>query len=87
MKVVCAWCERQGRIAVLREKAPDQSGVSHGICDDHALLLLAEIRRKDFPSRIAGETPMATAPTRRLDFPRPMPSAGAAPGRSGGVNA
>lgn len=57
MKVVCAWCERQGRIAVLREKAPDQGGVSHGICDDHALLLLAEIRTKEFPSRIAGNLP------------------------------
>lgn len=45
MKVVCAWCERQGKAAVLHEKAPDENGVSHGICDDHARRLLRERRR------------------------------------------
>lgn len=43
MKVVCAWCEKQGRPSLLREVEPRGGGVSHGICDDHVQLLLAEL--------------------------------------------
>jgi hypothetical protein len=46
MIVVCAWCQSLGRAAVLREKEPQEDpAVSHGICDDHAVLMLAEARR------------------------------------------
>jgi hypothetical protein len=45
MTVVCAWCQHQGRTAVLREKEPfDRPVVSHGICEEHALAVLAEVR-------------------------------------------
>lgn len=45
MTVVCAWCQRQGRTTVLREKEPlDYPAVSHGICEEHSLEFMAEIR-------------------------------------------
>ena len=50
MKVVCAWCERQGRPSLLREKEPRGGGVTHGICDDHIQLLLAELGTRRPPS-------------------------------------
>jgi hypothetical protein len=46
MIVVCAWCQSLGSTKVLREKEPQEDrAVSHGICDDHAVLMLAEARR------------------------------------------
>lgn len=65
MTVVCAWCQQQGRPAVIGEKAPRDGGVTHGICDDHAILLLAEIRK----SKRGGSSP-------RLDSARPDLPAG-----------
>ena len=45
MTVVCAWCQRQGRTTVLREKEPlDWAVVSHGICEEHAKAFLTEVR-------------------------------------------
>ncbi len=45
MTVVCAWCQRQGRMTVLREKEPlDYPVISHGICDEHALVFMGEAR-------------------------------------------
>lgn len=45
MRVVCAWCEKEGRPAVLREdKSRDASVTTHGICEDHRLKVLYEIR-------------------------------------------
>jgi hypothetical protein len=46
MIVMCAWCQLQGRPAMLGEKEPrDTAVISHGICDEHALFVLAEARR------------------------------------------
>jgi len=45
MKVVCAWCQRDGNFVVLREKEPPGDEISHGICDEHILVFLAEARR------------------------------------------
>jgi hypothetical protein len=46
MIVMCAWCQSQGRPAMLGEKEPrDSVAVSHGICDEHALLMLTQARR------------------------------------------
>jgi hypothetical protein len=46
MVVICAWCELQGRPAMLGEKEPrDTPVISHGICNEHALLVRAEARR------------------------------------------
>jgi len=39
MKVVCAWCERLGNVE------PQGDAISHGICDEHVLVVLAEARR------------------------------------------
>lgn len=45
MKVVCAWCQKEGRPALLREDdSYDSRTESHGICDDHSVRLLREIR-------------------------------------------
>ncbi len=36
MKVICSWCESEGRPAVVREKAPLADGrETHGICASH----------------------------------------------------
>lgn len=63
MKVVCAWCQRQGRPAVLSEKDSQHEGVSHGICDDHALVLLAEARRAQANAK-GSQSAAARAPRR-----------------------
>jgi hypothetical protein len=45
MTVVCAWCQEQGRTTVLGEKEPlDRPLISHGICEEHARVFLAEVR-------------------------------------------
>jgi len=44
MTVVCAWCQRLGTVRVLGEKEPRNDAVSHGICDEHAVEVLAEAR-------------------------------------------
>ncbi len=50
MTVVCAWCERQGRTTVLREKEPfDRPMISHGICEEHVRAFLAELREVRTP--------------------------------------
>jgi hypothetical protein len=36
MKVICAWCIRDGRRGFLREKAPlDDLRETHGLCEEH----------------------------------------------------
>ena len=36
MKVLCAWCVRDGRPAFLREKFPlEDPSETHGLCGDH----------------------------------------------------
>lgn len=45
MKVVCAWCQKEGRPALLSEdKSYDLPAESHGICEDHSVRLLRTIR-------------------------------------------
>ena len=47
MTVVCAWCQHQGRTTVLREKEPfDWPVVSHGICEEHSAVFLAQVRER-----------------------------------------
>ncbi len=44
MKVVCAYCERDGRPSVIAEKPPyDNPALTHGICPHHLRLLREEI--------------------------------------------
>ncbi|HQW91413.1 MAG TPA: hypothetical protein PK478_16270 [Nitrospira sp.] len=36
MKVICSWCQSEGRSALVREKAPlADLRETHGICSDH----------------------------------------------------
>ncbi|MDR4478522.1 MAG: hypothetical protein R3B37_02065 [Nitrospira sp.] len=44
MKVLCAWCVRDGRPAYLREKLPlDDPSETHGLCGDHFTSLSASV--------------------------------------------
>jgi hypothetical protein len=45
MKVICAWCEREGKETLIGEVGLyDRLMISHGICDDHEQVLLMQIR-------------------------------------------
>ncbi len=40
MRVVCAWCDAEGKPAVVREKDPlDDPEETHGVCAEHKALL------------------------------------------------
>ena len=47
MKVVCAWCQRERKRAGFDLDEEDYLGepISHGICDEHVVVVLAEARR------------------------------------------
>jgi len=49
---------------VLREKEPkDDLAISHGICDDHVLVVLTEARRSNFERALGrSSSPAAAAP-------------------------
>jgi len=42
MKVICAWCEREGVETLLGEVGGSEEFVSHGICQEHKEKLLEE---------------------------------------------
>ena len=46
MRVLCAWCVRDGRPAFLREKLPlEDLSETHGLCADHFLSLSASVKQ------------------------------------------
>jgi CheY-like chemotaxis protein len=46
MRVVCAWCERDGRPGFLREQPPlEDSATTYGICERHAADVRASLRK------------------------------------------
>ncbi len=46
MKVLCAWCVRDGKPAFLREKSPiDDPSETHGLCGDHFTSLSLSVRQ------------------------------------------
>jgi len=50
MKVTCAWCQHEGRPAVLDDRAPlDNPAETHGICRRHTLDLLNRLPSRSFP--------------------------------------
>ena len=50
MKVTCAWCQYEGRPAILGERAPlDNPAETHGICRRHTLDLLNRMPSRSFP--------------------------------------
>jgi hypothetical protein len=50
MKILCAWCCREGRPAYLGEREPlDNSEPTHGVCADHKAQLLESLPSRSFP--------------------------------------
>ncbi len=46
MRIICAWCLQEGKIALLGEKVPlDDPRETHGICKAHRFALQAEWRK------------------------------------------
>lgn len=44
MKVLCAWCEEEGKQALIRESESDPCAMAtHGICREHEVALLKQI--------------------------------------------
>jgi hypothetical protein len=51
MRVVCAWCQHEGRSHLLRITEPlDDTSETHGICDRHQQALLELFPSASFPS-------------------------------------
>lgn len=50
MKIICAWCERDGLPAFLGEREPlDDLSVTHGICPRHMAQVLSSLPSGSFP--------------------------------------
>ena len=50
MKVVCAWCKREGLSGLLGERAPlDDPSETHGICRRHIERVLEQLPAHTFP--------------------------------------
>lgn len=44
MKVICAWCEEEGKHTLLHEAgSQDSPTTSHGICHDHQTVMMKKI--------------------------------------------
>ena len=51
MRVVCAWCQQEGRSGLLRVREPlDDPTDTHGICDRHQQALFEGFPSSSFPS-------------------------------------
>ena len=51
MKVVCAWCQQEGRSGLLRVREPlDDQTETHGICDRHQQAVFEGFPSASFPS-------------------------------------
>jgi hypothetical protein len=52
MRIVCAWCESEGRPSILGEKAPlDSEHATHTICGPHLDILKRELQTRTDPDR------------------------------------
>ena len=50
MRVLCAWCCREGQPGYLGEREPlDNSDATHGICDRHRAEILESLPSQSFP--------------------------------------
>ena len=50
MKILCAWCCREGRPAYLGEREPlENTEETHGVCAHHKALLLESLPSRSFP--------------------------------------
>jgi hypothetical protein len=51
MRVVCAWCQKEGRSRPLRVTEPlDDTSETHGICNRHQQAIFEAFPSKSFPS-------------------------------------
>jgi hypothetical protein len=51
MKVICAWCQHEGRSGLLRVREPlDDPSETHGICDRHQQAVFEAFPSASFPS-------------------------------------
>jgi hypothetical protein len=73
MKVICAWCENEGRETLIGEISLfDMDVTSHGICLDHEEVLLSQIhdlKRKEHPRLRRPRRPRT--PSRSAGSPAP----------------
>lgn len=50
MQVICAWCRREGRPALLGEKPPlDDPSETHSVCERHRRRVLEALEAESFP--------------------------------------
>jgi hypothetical protein len=51
MRVICAWCQQEGRRALLRVREPlDDPSETHGICERHQQAVFEGLPSASFPS-------------------------------------
>ena len=51
MRVICAWCQQEGRSGLLRVREPlDDPTETHGICDRHQQAVFEAFPSSSFPS-------------------------------------
>lgn len=49
MRIICAWCLQEGKVALLGEKMPlDDLRETHGICRTHLLAMQTEWKKSLF---------------------------------------
>src|SRR5919198_3581084 len=51
MRVICAWCQQEGRSGLLRVREPlDDPGETHGICERHQQAIFEAFPSASFPT-------------------------------------
>src|SRR5919201_7080166 len=51
MRVICAWCQQEGRSGLLRIREPlDDPGETHGICERHQQQIFEAFPSASFPT-------------------------------------
>jgi len=62
MKIVCAWCERDGKLGYLGDREPfESSTTTHGICPTHKNQVLEDLPPRSYPDM---EIVVAVSPNR-----------------------
>src|SRR5574341_67861 len=82
MKVICAWCEQEGKETLIGEVGLyDRPMTSHGICDDHEKVMLKQIgkirskqnprlqRRRHSRAKSRSSSPLPASRTARIRTP------------------
>lgn len=60
MRILCAWCCRDGQPGYLGEREPlDNPEPTHGVCARHLVQLLESLPSRSFPDANIGEIPAA----------------------------